>query len=104
MIKLTKFGMINTDIGPRLAVTYSEINDAGIVVQSNVNKSFVVTDDVVLHALSLIQDFALMKCENSQETKTLNIMQRQIDTLRESNKRLEQLIETSTFLPEVKNG
>lgn len=53
--KLTGFAVVNSDVGKKIAYSYSEIDDKGMIVSSNKRNSFVVLNENIKEAISLIE-------------------------------------------------
>lgn len=56
MKKITGFAVVNSDIGKKIAYTYSEIDTEGNIVKSNTKESFVAVDETILTAIKTIED------------------------------------------------
>lgn len=56
MKKLTGFAVVNCEVGKKIAYTYSEIDDNGNIVKSNVKESYVAIDENVLQAIKTIEE------------------------------------------------
>lgn len=56
MIKLTGFAVVNSDVGKKIAYTYSEIDEAGNITKSNIKESYVAVDQTILQAIGVIED------------------------------------------------
>lgn len=52
---LTGFAVINSDVGKKIAYTYSIIDEAGNVTKSNTKESFAVLDEEILNAITTIE-------------------------------------------------
>lgn len=57
MKKITSFTSFNTADGLRLSYTYSEINEEGIIIRSNVRRDLVVVDKDLKKELDDVFDF-----------------------------------------------
>lgn len=55
MKKLTGFYVINDTVGKKIAYTYSEINEEGTIINSNIRESFVVIDEEIGNSISIIE-------------------------------------------------
>lgn len=55
MKKLSGFSIINDTVGKKIAYSYSEINEDGTIIKSNVRESFVVIDEKILDFISTIE-------------------------------------------------
>lgn len=56
MKKITGFAVVNSDIGKKIAYTYSEIDTEGNIVKSNIKESFVAIDEDILTAIQTIEN------------------------------------------------
>lgn len=52
---LTGFAVINSDIGKKIAYTYSIVDETGNVTKSNTKESFAVIDEEILNAITTIE-------------------------------------------------
>ncbi|WP_238915077.1 hypothetical protein [Clostridium sp. YIM B02555] len=52
---LTGFAVINSDVGKKIAYTFSEVDEQGNVTKSNLKESFAVLDENVLKAITVIE-------------------------------------------------
>lgn len=55
MKKITGFAVVNSDVGKKIAFTYSELDDNGNIIKSNTKESYVAVDDNVLAAIVTIE-------------------------------------------------
>lgn len=55
MKKITGFAVVNSDIGKKIAYTYSEIDTEGNIIKSNTKESFVAIDEDLLTAITTIE-------------------------------------------------
>lgn len=55
MIKITGFSMINSDVGKKIAYTYSVIDEDGNITKSNMRGSYAVVDEIVLESIAIIE-------------------------------------------------
>lgn len=56
MKKITGFAVVNSDVGKKIAYTYSEIDDNGNIIKSNTKESYVAMDTDVLDAITTIEN------------------------------------------------
>lgn len=54
--KLTGFAVVNSEVGKKVAYSYSEVDENGNIVSSNKRESYVVMTDEVLNAIKVIED------------------------------------------------
>lgn len=52
---LTGFAVINSDVGKKIAYTYSTVDEGGNVTKSNTKESFAVIDEGILNAITIIE-------------------------------------------------
>lgn len=52
---LTGFAVINSDVGKKIAYTFSEVDEQGNVTKSNLKESFAVLEEDVLKAITVIE-------------------------------------------------
>lgn len=57
MKKITSLTHLTTAEGERISFTFSEINEKGIVEQSNVRATMIVQDEEILDKIKEINDF-----------------------------------------------
>lgn len=55
MKRVQGFAVINDTIGKKIAYTYSEIDEVGNIIKSNVKESYVAVDENVLAAITTIE-------------------------------------------------
>lgn len=53
---LTGFAIINSDVGKKIAFTYSTVDEGGNITKSNTKESFAVIDENMLNAIKIIED------------------------------------------------
>lgn len=53
---LTGFAVINSDIGKKIAYTYSTVDENGNITKSNTKESFAVIDEPTLNAIKVIEE------------------------------------------------
>lgn len=53
---ITGFAIINSDIGKKIAYTFSEVDEDGNVTKSNIKESFAIIDEKVLNAITTIEN------------------------------------------------
>jgi len=53
---ITGFAIINSDIGKKIAYTFSEVDEDGNVTKSNIKESFAIIDEKVLNAIATIEN------------------------------------------------
>lgn len=58
MINIKGLAIASDGSYKRMAITYDEIDENGKVINGNVKINRVVTDDAVLEAISVIEDYA----------------------------------------------
>lgn len=56
MIKITGFAVVNSEVGKKIAYTYSEIDENGNIIKSNTKESYVAVDENALQAIDTIED------------------------------------------------
>ena len=52
---LTGFAVVNSEVGKKIAFTYTEVDESGKVIKSNTKDSFVVVDENVKDAIKIIE-------------------------------------------------
>lgn len=63
MKKITSFTHHITAEGDRLTCTYSEINEEGKLINSNVRETYIVLDQAIQHNINAIKDFLTGKID-----------------------------------------
>lgn len=53
---LTGFAVMTDAVGKRVAYTYSEVNEQGMVVNSNIKESYVVLDDSEVGLINQLEE------------------------------------------------
>lgn len=53
---LTGFAVINSDIGKKVAYTFSDVDEQGNIVKSNAKESFAIIEEDVLNAIKVIEN------------------------------------------------
>lgn len=53
---LTGFAVMTDAVGKRVAYTYSEVNEEGMVVNSNIKESYVVLDDSEVGLINQLEE------------------------------------------------
>lgn len=53
---LTGFAIINSDVGKKIAYTYSIVDEGGNITKSNTKESFAVIDETTLNAIKIVED------------------------------------------------
>lgn len=55
MIKITGFAVVNSEVGKKIAYTYSDVDTNGNITKSNVKESYVAVDENVLQSIETIE-------------------------------------------------
>ena len=53
---LTGFAVVTDSIGKRIAYTYSEVDEKGTIINSNIKESYVVLDDVEVGLINQLEE------------------------------------------------
>lgn len=57
MKKLTSFTKFTTGEGPRIAYTYSEIDEKGNLISQNEKRNFIAVDEKILKAIADVEQY-----------------------------------------------
>lgn len=63
MKKITSFTHLVTGEGDRIAYTYSEISDTGVLVSQNNKGNFIIVDQSVKNAVDLVNQYINQRLE-----------------------------------------